>query len=140
MSPVPFTSRLELAAQTEAVRWARRHARNVLSAWQVAETHVDTAALAVSELVTNAVRHVVEAAPATGPARLALILRHRGTHLIVEVADPDVQPPVRQGLSALSAESGRGLFIVESVSKEWGYYLPPTGGKVVWCVLSLDKE
>ncbi|MFE3858439.1 ATP-binding protein [Streptomyces griseorubiginosus] len=140
MSPEPFTSRLELAAQTDAVRWARRHTRDVLRAWQVPSDHVDIAALAVSELVTNAVCHVVKAAPASGPARLALTLRHRGTHLIVEVADPDVRPPVPQGLSPLSAESGRGLFIVESVSKEWGYYLPPTGGKVVWCVLSLDKE
>lgn len=60
MSPEPFTSRLELTAQTDAVRWARRHTRDVLSAWQVPSNHVDTAALAVSELVTNAVRHVVK--------------------------------------------------------------------------------
>ncbi|MEU3187438.1 ATP-binding protein [Streptomyces sp. NPDC006923] len=140
MTPQHFVSRLELAAQKDAVRWARRHARDVLSIWRVPSDHIETATLVVSELVTNSVRHVSAATPATGPVRLALILRHRGTHLIVEVADPDVRPPVHQGLSAPSAESGRGLFIVESVSKEWGYYFPPTGGKVVWCMLALVGE
>ncbi|MFJ3896846.1 ATP-binding protein [Streptomyces sp. NPDC090083] len=140
MNPEHFISRLELAAQPDAVRWARRHARDVLSLWHVSPDHIETAALVVSELVTNSVRHVIKAAPATGPVRVALILRHRGTHLIVEVGDPDVQPPVLHGLSAPKAESGRGLFIVESVSKEWGYYFPPTGGKVVWCSLTLVGE
>ncbi|QKZ22862.1 ATP-binding protein [Streptomyces chartreusis] len=137
MNPEHFVSRLELAAQKDAVRWARRHARDVLSVWRVQPDHVETAALVVSELVTNAVRHVIKATPATGPVRLALILRHRGTHLIVEVADPGVQPPLLQGAVEPGAESGRGLLIVESVSKEWGYYFPPTGGKVVWASLAL---
>ena len=137
MAPEHFVSRLELAAQKEAVRWARRHARDVMSVWRVHPDHIETAALVVSELVTNAVRHVIKTAPATGPARLALVLRHRGTHLIVEVADPDVQPPLLQEAVEPGAESGRGLLIVESVSKEWGYYFPPTGGKVVWCSLAL---
>jgi hypothetical protein len=35
------------------------------------------------------------------------------------------------------AESGRGLFIVGEISKEWDYYLLPTGGKVVWCTIAL---
>ncbi|MBK6017012.1 ATP-binding protein [Streptomyces sp. MBT53] len=138
MPPEHFVSRLELAAQADAVRWARRHGRDVLSAWRVPDNHVETTTLVVSELVTNAVQHVVKTAPATGAVRLALILRHRGTHLVVEVADPGNRPPQRQAVPALAAESGRGLFIVETVSKEWGYYFPPTGGKVVWCVLALD--
>ncbi|MEU9407537.1 ATP-binding protein [Streptomyces sp. NPDC048281] len=138
MTAEHFVSRLELAAQPDAVRWARRHGRDVLGAWHVPSDHVDTAMLVVSELVTNAVRHVIKAAPATGSVRLALILRHRGTHLIVEVADPGVRPPQKTGAVSPDSESGRGLFIVENVSKEWGYYFPPTGGKVVWCVLALD--
>ncbi|WP_019059802.1 ATP-binding protein [Streptomyces prunicolor] len=138
MPPEHFVSRLELAAQKDAVRWARRHANDVLSAWRVSSDHTETTALIVSELVTNAVQHVIKVRPATRPVRLALTLRHRGTHLIVEVADPDVRPPLLQGAVAPTAESGRGLLIVESVSKEWGYYFPPTGGKVVWCSLALD--
>lgn len=138
MAPEHFVSRLELAAQTDAVRWARRHTRDVLSAWRVPTDHVDATILVVSELVTNAVQHVVKAAPAGPPVRLALTLRHRQTHLIVEVSDPGNRPPQRQAVAAPTAESGRGLLIVESLSKEWSYYFPPTGGKVVWCVLGLD--
>ena len=33
------------------------------------------------------------------------------------------------------AEGGRGLMLVQALSKEWDYYLPRTGGKVVYCVL-----
>ena len=35
-------------------------------------------------------------------------------------------------------ERGRGLMLVASLSEEQGYYLPPTGGKVVWCVVKAD--
>jgi hypothetical protein len=28
--------------------------------------------------------------------------------------------------------------LVASLSEEQGYYLPPTGGKVVWCVVKAD--
>ena len=32
-------------------------------------------------------------------------------------------------------ERGRGLMLIANLSEEQGYYLPPTGGKVVWCVV-----
>lgn len=138
MTSERFVSKLELAAQSEAVRWARRHTRDVLSAWSVSGDYIDATALAVSELVTNAVKHAALPDDAPSPTPATLTLRHRETHLIVEVADPDTRPPVGNDVSAASDESGRGLFIVDTISKEWGYYLPPTGGKVVWCVMALD--
>jgi len=138
MNPDRFISRLELAAQSEAVRWARRHAQDVLSAWKVPVDSIDATALAVSELVTNAVKHAAPPVGDPSPAPATLTIRHRYTHLIVEVADADTRPPVSEGNSDPSEIGGRGLFIVDTISKEWGYYLPPTGGKVVWCVMALD--
>ncbi|WP_406437470.1 ATP-binding protein [Streptomyces sp. NBC_01613] len=138
MNPERFVSQLELAAQSEAVPWARRHTHDVLSAWSVPSGYIDATALAVSELVTNAVKHAASPDDDPSPTPARLTLRHRETHLIVEVADPDIRPPVGNDVSAATDESGRGLFIVETISKEWGYYLPPTGGKVVWCVMALD--
>ncbi|MYX74839.1 ATP-binding protein [Streptomyces sp. SID3915] len=135
MPPETLVSRLELAAQPDAVRWARRHARDVLNAWQVSDDAIDSAALAVSELVTNAVRHATNTASLD---RLALTLRHSHIQLRVEVSDPDVRPPVRSGAVSFTSEGGRGLRLVETVSKEWGCYHPPTGGKVVWCAVALD--
>ena len=35
-------------------------------------------------------------------------------------------------------ERGRGLMLIASLSEEQGYYLPPDGGKVVWCVVKAD--
>ena len=65
---------------------------------------------------------------------ISLSLRQFREALLIEVYDTDDTPP------ALSrpddhAESGRGLVLVSALSKEWSYFLPPSGGKVVYCVL-----
>ncbi|MEW2548347.1 ATP-binding protein [Streptomyces sp. NPDC047002] len=129
-----YISTLELDAKAEATPWARRHVRDVLRAWQVADEKIDTTELAVCELVSNAVQHV---APETPHAHVTLTLRHDDSQLIAEVADPSNRPPVANPAMSGDAEGGRGLFIVSEISKEWGYYLLPTGGKVVWCIIGL---
>lgn len=35
-------------------------------------------------------------------------------------------------------ERGRGLMLIANLSEEQGYYLPSTGGKVVWCVVKAE--
>ena len=35
------------------------------------------------------------------------------------------------------AENGRGLMLVDALSKEWSYFFPPGGGKVVYCFLEI---
>jgi hypothetical protein len=45
-------------------------------------------------------------------------------------------PPVLSGPDDY-AESGRGLVLVNALSKEWSYFFPPGGGKVVYCVLEI---
>ncbi|WUH94670.1 ATP-binding protein [Streptomyces sp. NBC_00433] len=134
MTAERYVSTLELDAKAEATPWARRHVRDVLNAWQVADERIDTTELAVCELVSNAVRHVAPGAPG---AHVTLTLRHDGSQLIAEVSDPSDHPPVPDTAIAENAESGRGLVIVDEISKEWDYYLLPTGGKVVWCVIAL---
>ncbi|KUO18815.1 ATP-binding protein [Streptomyces dysideae] len=131
-----LVSRLELAAQLDASPWARRHTRDVLGAWGLVVERIDTVELCVSELVTNAVR-VNEENPGVSVSRIALTLRYLPGELVVEVADGFHRPPVRRTNVSPQAENGRGLFIVEALAKEWGYFQPPTGGKVVWCVISL---
>lgn len=135
-----YTSKLELAAQTDAVRWARSHTRDVLNAWRLSGEHIDTAQLVVSELVTNAVRHNTGHLESPTVARVTLTLHCEPAQLIVLVGDGNPNPPMSNGAVPHAAEGGRGLFIVEAVSKEWSYYFPPTGGKVVWCILALGSE
>ena len=34
-------------------------------------------------------------------------------------------------------ENGRGLILVDALSREWSYFYPPGGGKVVYCFLEI---
>lgn len=83
---------------------------------------VDVAVLLVSELVANAVLH------AHTPIRV--VLRLNGALLRVEVHDGDRRTPTRKHYSAL-ATTGRGLFLVERLARDWGVSTNPTG-KSVW--------
>lgn len=132
-----FHSRLDLAAEPSAPRWARLHAQDVLTRWEIGSAAADDALLVVSELVTNAVRHAIavpllpdQAAP---PTRVfALVLQRMPDHLLISVFDQDRRPPVLK-VAAAYGESGRGLRLVDELSCAWGYRYPNTaGGKEVW--------
>ncbi|MFI8932120.1 ATP-binding protein [Streptomyces sp. NPDC053474] len=146
----PFCSRLELAALADAPGWARRHTRQVLQAWSVTGEAADIAVLVVSELVTNAVRHSGGSLfESPGPVSYVVIHEHElervvlalwksPSRLLIEVADADDCPPVPECDLAWDAESGRGLMLIEAIAKQWGYYQPPIGGKIVWVEVELD--
>lgn len=68
---------------------------------------------------------------------VSLSLRHFRGSLLIEVYDPDDNPPVLPGLDD-DAESGRGLVLVSALSKEWSYFFPLGGGKIVYCVLEVE--
>ena len=121
--------------------WARRYTRTFLHSCRgISEDTAQTAELLVSELVTNAVRFAGDPARTlryserASASLISLSLRHFREHLLIEVYDTDDTPPAlsRPGDDA---ESGRGLMLVSALSKEWSYFLPPGGGKVVYCVL-----
>jgi len=54
----------------------------------------------------------------------------------VEVFDTDTNAPVLCDADA-DAENGRGLMLVDGLAKEWSYFFPPGGGKVVYCLLGI---
>jgi anti-sigma regulatory factor (Ser/Thr protein kinase) len=141
--PVPgeAVSYADLDALPNAPYWARRLTRSSLHAWRLWPETIQTAELLVSELVTNAVKatstgteHLTYSALAD-VERISLTLRHLPGRVIAEVFDTDQRPPLLAAAST-DDESGRGLMLVQALSKEWGYYFPPTGGKVVYCVLN----
>ncbi|OEU85839.1 hypothetical protein DB35_12005 [Streptomyces abyssalis] len=112
---------------------ARRATRAALAGWGVEGEGVANAALVVSELVTNAVRH------GHVPGRLVelRITYDLEKTVTVEVSDAgDGRPPlagVGPAETAL-AESGRGLALVEGFADAWGVR-DRVIGKTVWARL-----
>ncbi|MBR8641878.1 ATP-binding protein [Streptomyces tuirus] len=120
----------ELAFTAEPVEVAalRRIMRLHLGIWGLHDIS-DEAQLCVSELVSNVITHVGHGTPAT----LAVSLR--GTHLRIEVHDPDTRAlPVLRDASTDSLE-GRGMALVDAVADRWGVLLRPDR-KVTWCELA----
>ncbi|MEV0635240.1 ATP-binding protein [Streptomyces sp. NPDC050619] len=116
-------------ADPGAVRTARAVVRGQLREWGL-DSLADLAALLVSELVTNSLRH------ATGPIGVRLVRpAGLGDVLLVEVSDPLPDPP-RERVARLEDESGRGLQLVALSSRRWGTR-PGEAGKTVWFELAV---
>ncbi|MEV6963113.1 ATP-binding protein [Streptomyces sp. NPDC051207] len=118
------------AADPGAVRTARAAVRGRLCDWHL-DSVADMAALLVSELVTNSLRH------ATGPIGVRLVRGPAGLPgvLLVEVSDPLPDPPRRRAARP-DDESGRGLELVAIASRRWGTR-PDEVGKTVWFELAV---
>ncbi|MEU6428210.1 ATP-binding protein [Microbispora sp. NPDC046973] len=108
---------------------ARRLVRAALRDWAgSAEDEVtEVAELLVSELVANVLRH------GRGEPVLTLLLRDGVLRCEVEDEDEDeARVPLRaRDRSPDDDEGGRGLLIVESLSRSWGVR-PTSRGKAVW--------
>ncbi|GHB00334.1 MULTISPECIES: ATP-binding protein [Streptomyces] len=148
-SAVSGSASCSLPARFEAVGGARKFTRTTLTSWDLGD-RFDDVALVVSELVTNALRHALPADQPRGrhdPA-VRLHLMRWTSRLVCAVRDPSEESPVA-GEAPDSAESGRGLFLVESFSDSWGWHPSPAlaadthagragRGKVVWALFRLS--
>jgi anti-sigma regulatory factor (Ser/Thr protein kinase) len=135
-------SRVIFASEARTPSLARQHAGAELRNWKLPSEIADAAVLLVSELTTNAVNaSVVSPANSGGTqgevvSKVSLVLRLLWDRLVIEVSDDAPYPPV-QAVADTESENGRGLLLVEALSKEWGYFRLPSGGKTVFCVLGL---
>jgi len=130
-----------LPARYEAVGDARRFTRATLDQWDVGD-RFDDVCLVVSELVTNALRHALPSEAPRGAehgSHVRLHLMRWTERLVCAVRDPSHDTPVPRDSDDFAAESGRGLFLVDSFSDSWGWH-PLAGtlsGKVVWALFRL---
>ncbi|MGW4041662.1 ATP-binding protein [Streptomyces sp. NPDC004721] len=122
------TWELPFLAEAEEVAALRRMLRLHLELWGLHEVS-EAAQLCVSELVANVIKHVGPATPAT----LAVFMN--GTYLRIEVHDPDPRAlPVLADADS-SAETGRGIALIDAITDRWGVDLT-AGRKATWCELS----
>lgn len=117
--------RFELAAHPGAVAQARRVTRTQLTGWAVCEDACDTAALVVSELVTNAIVH-------TASAQIVCELVDGDEMVRIAVRDEGCAPgEPHPSPQRPEEEHGRGLLLIESLCRSWG--AQPVGlGLLVW--------
>ncbi len=142
----PLRSYLELAALPTAVPCARLHAKNILHEWRMAHL-ADTVELLVSEIITNAVRASTgqahrqhDAGQASNVPTVRFWLSSDGHHVLIQVWDSDYRTPVPQS-ARLDAETGRGLLLVETLSTQWGCYIPDgQDGKIVWAICAGGRQ
>ncbi|MEJ2853893.1 MULTISPECIES: ATP-binding protein [unclassified Saccharothrix] len=113
-----------LPASPVSALMARRFVRDTCARWHLRGV-LDDALLVVTELVENAVDH------ARSAPHLRLELRDRT--LAIAVRDDEPAPPRRREPD--TRPGGRGIALVEEVSRSWGHTPWPGGGKVVWAVL-----
>jgi anti-sigma regulatory factor (Ser/Thr protein kinase) len=124
-----------LPCQPASVAVARKKLTADLSAAGVFGQAVRDAALVISELLSNAIKH---AWPLPGEQVEAAWMVDRGS---VEVAVSDGGGPTRprQDYPPMSALGGRGLGIVERLSDDWGIRTSDAG-QTVWAVLPAPRS
>ena len=115
--------RLPLPPHPIASRQAHIALKWALADWCVRGDPVDSIRVVLGELVTNALKHSTDV--------FELELRRGGDLVVIEVRDcndatPEVELP--DGL----AINGRGMLLVNVLSKEWGVRHEKEGGKTVW--------
>ncbi|MFI2121835.1 ATP-binding protein [Streptomyces sp. NPDC020299] len=121
--------RFELAAHPGSPAQARRLARARLTGWQVCADTCDTAALVISELVTNAIVH-------TASSRVVCELHDHDDTVRIAVQDEGCAPgEPHPSPQRPDEEHGRGLLLVDAMCRAWGAQ-ELGSGLLVWAELS----
>jgi hypothetical protein len=155
VAPTGHVVSFTVLPEPESVTKARHFALCRLDDWGMAPLG-DDVGLVVSELVTNALRHSGGAGhdgpgySGTGyragydaysaplaplrstPSAIRLRLLNRAPWMLCGIMDASPETPRRKEPDYI-AETGRGLHLVESFSKRWGWRALPVG-KVVWAL------
>jgi Histidine kinase-like ATPase domain len=118
--------RLPLPPHPIASRQAHKVLEWALLNWCVRGTPADDAHIVLGELVTNALMHSMDV--------FTLTLDLHGDRILIEVWDcTDATPEITMPDDL--AVSGRGMFLVDALTKEWGVRPEEQGGKTVWATI-----
>jgi hypothetical protein len=125
--------RFELAAHPGSPAQARRLTRARLTGWSVCADTCDTAALVISELVTNAIVH-------TASSRVVCELHDHDDTVRIAVRDEGCAPgEPHPSPQRPEEEHGRGLLLVDAVCQAWGAQ-EYGAGLLVWAELPRQTD
>lgn len=116
----------------------RHEGRDIAREWRVSAECVSRVELLTSELVTNAV--LAAGRPRTGrgwfsvPRLVSVQWSLYGHAVYVEVHGGWNTVPVL-GEVDVESENGRGLYLVDAFSSDWGWIPSKRGGIIVWSVI-----
>lgn len=130
MTTFPLRARRSFDADPASVALARRFARQQLEEWGAPELQ-DGAALAISELVTNALVH------AGTTATVDLRLDARCLRIEVEDQHPGRVLQTDRAGPGEDSESGRGLLVSAAMASAWGVEYTASS-KRIWLLLDRD--
>jgi anti-sigma regulatory factor (Ser/Thr protein kinase) len=114
----------DFPAELTSAGQARDFVGMLCRSWGVPDVLME-AEMVVTELVENAVRH--------SGSECDVTVELGGDTLTIGVGDHGEQPPQLQH-PRLDQSGGRGLLLVQTVSRDWGYR-PTDDGKLVWAEL-----
>jgi len=121
-----------------ASRKAREFTGQILRGWGLPAV-TDDAALIVSELVSNALRHGCAGLSAMVADQVEVILWRRAGQVVCAVIDSGAGAPAMASPDSFS-EAGRGLLVIQALSANWGWTRLAGRRKAVWCTLSVPGE
>jgi anti-sigma regulatory factor (Ser/Thr protein kinase) len=121
---------VRLACDLASSRMARQLIRRICREWGIPGVSANAAVVA-SELIDNMVHH----ARSEGQLRVELCRNS----LTISLADADPRLPQLR-VPGLREVGGRGLVLVDKLSRTWGTASRPGGGKVVWAVLTVPAR
>ncbi len=125
--------RFELAAHPGSPAQARRLTRARLTGWSVCADTCDTAALVISELVTNAIVH-------TASSRVVCELHDHDDMVRIAVHDEGCAPgEPHPSPQRPDEEHGRGLLLVDALCRAWGAH-EHGPGLLVWAELTRQTD
>ncbi|MCZ4103667.1 ATP-binding protein [Streptomyces sp. H39-C1] len=117
--------------QRNGIPAARRALVDIAKSWGVTGDSLDDIGLVAGELVANAVIH------APGRLLAGLKLSPDGDRVVIEVYDPSRRMPTgAANFGNSNLTSGRGMLLIEGLSKSWGAE-PTILGKKVWAELAV---
>lgn len=124
-TPIPDVEWLRLAPHPTAPRASRNFVTRTLLDWGLGAL-IPSTCLVVSELVTSSTIHAgtdIDLSVAWNPGALRLTVR-------------DKSPDLPHQRHSQSDVRGRGLRVVNGLSRAFGVLPAPDGGKVIWAVLN----